>query len=191
MRITLSLLAAAALAGVWHTAEQPSAIDWPQWGGPTREFVVAAADIDWTRAGPRVVWRRPLGEGYSGIAAVGDRLYTMYREGGDEFVVALDAASGETRWTHRYPAPMLDDMNPEQGRGRRHGAAARARRPDRRAALGTAPHRGPRRHRRASWVLVEPTGVWRLDSGPSRRRRPRDRGLQRVRRPDRLARRFI
>lgn len=120
MRITRLLFVAAALAGGWHAAgraDQPAAADWHQWGGPTRDFVVPAGDVDWTRAAPRVVWQRPLGEGYSGIAAVGDSLYTMYREDGDELVVAVDAATGETRWTHRYPAPMLDGMNPEQGPG--------------------------------------------------------------------------
>lgn len=117
MRITLSLFIAAALAGAGYTPTQPTATDWPQWGGPTRDFVLPAGGVDWTRATPRVIWRQALGEGYSGIAAVGDRLFTMYREAEDEVVVALDAETGETRWTHRYPAPMLAGMNPEQGPG--------------------------------------------------------------------------
>lgn len=121
MHIALLLLVAAAVAaGGWPDSErarQPAAPDWHQWGGPTRDFVLPPGDVDWTRAAPRVLWQRPLGEGYSGIAAVGDRLYTMYRDDDEEVVVALDAATGETRWTHRYPAPMLDGMNPEQGPG--------------------------------------------------------------------------
>jgi outer membrane protein assembly factor BamB len=35
----------------------------------------------------------------------------MYREEDDEIIVCLSAASGETRWEHRYAAPLLEDMN--------------------------------------------------------------------------------
>ncbi|NIX22128.1 MAG: hypothetical protein GWN07_20765, partial [Actinobacteria bacterium] len=50
----------------------------------------------WPESGPEILWRRALGEGYSAILAEGGRLYTMYRAGETEAVVALDAASGET-----------------------------------------------------------------------------------------------
>jgi outer membrane protein assembly factor BamB len=35
----------------------------------------------------------------------------MYRVEDDEIIVSLDAASGETRWEHRYTAPLKEDMN--------------------------------------------------------------------------------
>ena len=62
----------------------------------------------WPENGPTVLWRRPLGEGYSSIGAdVEDgALLTMYRAGGDEIIIALDADTGATRWEHRYPAPL-------------------------------------------------------------------------------------
>ena len=47
--------------------------------------------------------------GYSAIVAQRDLLVTMYREGGNEVVVALDAGSGATRWQFSYDAPLLHD----------------------------------------------------------------------------------
>src|SRR5580658_1587697 len=68
--------------------------EWPQFGGPNRNFIVdsaAVADV-WPVAGPKKLWSRPMGEGYSGIAVDSGTLYTMYRKGNDEVAVALDAA---------------------------------------------------------------------------------------------------
>lgn len=108
---------------------------WPQWGGPTRDFKVAAAGLaaSWPAAGPRRLWSRALGDGYSTIVADGGALYTMYRPvkgqavdtaarfrgaGGEpEVVVALDAATGRTLWEHSYAAPFVSGLNLEHGPG--------------------------------------------------------------------------
>jgi len=82
--------------------------EWPQWGGPTRNFRIDAAPIarSWPETGPRQLWRRALGEGYSSVLVDGGTLVTMYRRGESEIVVALDAATGTTRWEHAYEAPL-------------------------------------------------------------------------------------
>ena len=100
------VLVAAGYAG----AVEPAA-DWPQWGGPSRDFRVPAAPLatTWPEGGPPRVWSRPLGEGYSALVTDGATLYTLYREGDDEVVVALDAATGKTRWQHGYRAPVPDN----------------------------------------------------------------------------------
>ena len=83
---------------------------WKTWGGPRRNFTSVATGLaeEWPEEGPAALWRRPLGEGYSGIAVEGGTLYTMYRSpsGSEEVVVALDAGTGETEWEHRYEAPF-------------------------------------------------------------------------------------
>ncbi|HXV78195.1 MAG TPA: PQQ-binding-like beta-propeller repeat protein, partial [Candidatus Polarisedimenticolaceae bacterium] len=78
---------------------------WPQWGGPRGDFTVGTVGLadSWPPAGPPRLWRRDLGRGYSAIAARHGRLYTMYRDGLHDVVVALDAGTGETSWEHRYP----------------------------------------------------------------------------------------
>ena len=57
-----------------------------------------------------MVWRRAIGEGFSGISVVGDRLYTMDSDGTTEYVVALEAGTGKEVW--RVPAgpKLLDSM---------------------------------------------------------------------------------
>ena len=79
--------------------------DWPQWGGPARDFKSEAKGLAaaWPESGPRRVWSRDLGEGYSAIAAEGGRLFTMYRRASQDVVVALDAATGKTVWEHDEP----------------------------------------------------------------------------------------
>jgi len=81
---------------------------WLQWGGPGQDFKAPAAELasSWPADGPEELWRRPLGAGYSAILVEGGRLFTMYREGGEEVVVSLDAASGETLWEYRYDQPL-------------------------------------------------------------------------------------
>jgi outer membrane protein assembly factor BamB len=78
--------------------------DWPQFRGQHRDGVSAETGLlkSWPAAGPREAWRRPVGEGYSGISIVGDRLYTMYagEQNGEqiEFAAASDAATGKEIW---------------------------------------------------------------------------------------------
>jgi outer membrane protein assembly factor BamB len=82
--------------------------EWLQWGGPHRDFRSAAVGLadSWPSDGPRRLWARDLGEGYSGIVVDGERLFTMYRSGGRELVVAMSAESGETLWESDYEASV-------------------------------------------------------------------------------------
>lgn len=94
-------------------------LDWPQWGGPHRNFVsdVKGLAASWPETGPRRLWSRELGEGYSAIAAEGGKLYTMSRRGTQEMVVALDAETGKTLWEYAYEAPFSSEYSMENGPG--------------------------------------------------------------------------
>lgn len=95
-----------------------SSADWPQWGGPQRDFVAAPVTLgNWPEDGPTVLWRRPLGEGYSAISVVGSTLYTHYREDDTEVILAAAVETGRTLWEYRYPAPILNGMMTGYGRG--------------------------------------------------------------------------
>lgn len=84
--------------------------DWPQWGGPSRDFsVVDTAVTAWSDAGPPALWQRELGPGYSAVVVNGGQLVTMYRRGDHEVVVAVSVESGKTLWEHAYPAPATPD----------------------------------------------------------------------------------
>ncbi|HSR50073.1 MAG TPA: PQQ-binding-like beta-propeller repeat protein [Acidobacteriota bacterium] len=99
----------------------PLMAQWPQWGGPQRNFQAPQVPLaqEWPEDGPPSVWRRPLGDGTSAITVVEGTLYTLYRktEEAMESVVALDAANGKTLWEHSYPAPLWEGFQavPSQG----------------------------------------------------------------------------
>ena len=87
--------------------------EWPQWQGPTRDNISQETGWlkNWPEGGPDIVWRIPIGEGYSGISIVDGRIYTMHSEGEDEFAVCLDASDGAEIWRSRT------DDNYQSGEG--------------------------------------------------------------------------
>ncbi|MDP7273924.1 MAG: PQQ-binding-like beta-propeller repeat protein [Planctomycetaceae bacterium] len=97
-----TLLALAAISGT------TTADDWPQWGGPQRDLVWREKGIVRTLPTkgllPRV-WSTPIGEGYSGPAVAGNRVYItdFLPDSRQERIHALDAATGKIIWTHSYP----------------------------------------------------------------------------------------
>jgi len=100
-------------------AATPVGSAWPQWGGASRDFKPEATGLadHWPADGPKKLWQRPLGEGYSSIVTDGDTLYTMYRDGNDEVVIALRADDGKTVWEHRYEAKTYDEQTADFGEG--------------------------------------------------------------------------
>jgi outer membrane protein assembly factor BamB len=93
--------------------------DWAQWGGPQRNFKSESKGLatTWPETGPRRLWQRELGEGYSAIVADRGMLFTMYRKGGNEVVIALDAATGKTSWEYSYAAPFSAEYDMTNGPG--------------------------------------------------------------------------
>jgi outer membrane protein assembly factor BamB len=81
-----------------------SAGDWPQWRGPNRDGRSSDTGLlkEWPADGPKLAWKAAgLGKGYSSMAAVGDRLYTMGDKGDTGFIVGLSAADGKVLWSAR------------------------------------------------------------------------------------------
>ncbi len=76
--------------------------DWATWGGKNRDFTVNTSGLadSWPESGPKKLWSKPLGDGYSVIAAENGVLYTAFRRSGAEVVTALDAATGRTIWEY-------------------------------------------------------------------------------------------
>src|SRR5262245_22111890 len=79
--------------------------DWPQWGGPDRDFKVTNKGLarSWPKDGPPKLWSHDLGDGYGGVVEDGGTLYVMHRKKakdddkghGSDVVVALDAKTGK------------------------------------------------------------------------------------------------
>src|SRR5688572_29014021 len=93
--------------------------DWLQWGGPGEGFTVQGPGLaeSWPPGGPRLLWERRLGQGYSAVLRKGDRLVTLYRDGDEEVVVSLDARTGATLWEHRDKPILWPEMSRTFGLG--------------------------------------------------------------------------
>lgn len=96
-----------------------SPADWLLWGGPHRDFIASSTGLasTWPAAGPRKIWSRALGDGYSAVAVEADRLYTTYRRGSDDVITALDRRTGATVWEYAYAAQFQNSYAEEVGPG--------------------------------------------------------------------------
>ncbi len=96
-----------------------AAEDWTVWGGKNRDFQAQASGLaeQWPATGPKKIWSRPLGDGYSAIAAEAGVLYTAYRNGERDIVIAIDAATGKTKWEYAYSNPFKNAFSEKVGPG--------------------------------------------------------------------------
>ena len=86
--------------------------EWPRWFGPGDDGVWRETGIleKFPASGPNVIWRQPIGSGYSGPAVAAGRVYVMDRQTpdrgltGTDRVVCLDAKTGAQIWEHSYPS---------------------------------------------------------------------------------------
>jgi outer membrane protein assembly factor BamB len=91
--------------------------DWPQFLGPARNGIYSGADLaqKWAPGGPAVVWKKEVGQGFSGPVVAEGRLILFHRLGGKEVVEALDAATGRGIWSFNYPTQYRDDFGFDEG----------------------------------------------------------------------------
>ena len=93
--------------GLFTFASGVFAQDWPQWRGPNRDG--AATSFNAPASWPNQLterWTVEIGYGYATPILVGDRIYMYTRQGEDEVMTALDAASGAVMWRASYSAPF-------------------------------------------------------------------------------------
>ena len=95
--------------------------DWPEWFGPGRDGVWRESGIvdKLPRGGPKLLWKRAIGAGYSGPSVSRGRVFVFdrmvqdpsrrpdnpFQRGeipGQERVTCLDAESGDEIWSHAY-----------------------------------------------------------------------------------------
>jgi outer membrane protein assembly factor BamB len=128
--MTTRSLAALAL-GALAVAPAVRGDDWPQWMGPKRDNVWRETGIieKFPAGGPKVVWRAPVGAGYSGPAVADGKVFVTDRalaDGaknpdnpfdtknsipGKERVLCLDQKTGKELWKHEYDCPYQISYN--------------------------------------------------------------------------------
>lgn len=94
-----------------------SAGDWPQILGPGRNGVAQNEKLAarWPAGGPPVVWTRPVGSGFAGIATVGDTAILFHRQGDKEIVQALNTGTGKPVWSQSFESDYVPSFNPDSG----------------------------------------------------------------------------
>jgi outer membrane protein assembly factor BamB len=91
--------------------------DWPQFRGPNRDGISPEAAVlkSWPASGPKVLWKAPLGEGYSQVVSAKGRLYAFAQQGEEQVAMAFDGATGKRLWRTRIDR----EYNDGQGDGPR------------------------------------------------------------------------
>jgi outer membrane protein assembly factor BamB len=107
-----TVLLAALTAGVAaqnapSTSSGQAGPDWPQWRGPRRDGTLTAftAPATWPDA-LKQQWKITVGEGYATPILVGNRVYQFSRQGENEVMRSIDAATGKVIWEKSYAAPF-------------------------------------------------------------------------------------
>jgi outer membrane protein assembly factor BamB len=105
------------LATLAAVATTVAAADWPQYLGPERNGIYrgpAIADT-WGATGPRVVWRKTIGQGFAGPAVASNHVLVFHRVKNEEILESLDPATGMPQWRYAYPTTYHDDFGFDAG----------------------------------------------------------------------------
>src|SRR5687767_15029300 len=106
-RICFVVLAGALVlseSAIGQQADRTRVEGWPQWRGSNRD---GAASFTVPKSWPEKLtlkWKVEVGTGYAAPITVGDRVFAFSRQGEDEVMRALDAATGKTIWETKYNA---------------------------------------------------------------------------------------
>ena len=84
--------------------------DWPQFRGPNRDNISTETGLyrTWPAAGPKVLWKIPVCEGYAGAAIKDGRLYLNDYEAQkkEHLVRCISLADGKDLWQWSYPVEI-------------------------------------------------------------------------------------
>ncbi len=84
----------------------PAHPDFPQFLGPNRTGVLPGPPLDagWAAHPPQILWKKPIGAGWSGFVIIGNRAVTQEQGGDQELVTCYDVTTGQRLWAHPEPA---------------------------------------------------------------------------------------
>ena len=91
---------------------------WPGWRGPGRDGLSAETGLatEWGKDGPPLAWKASgMGAGFSSLAIVDDRIYTMGDRDGAQQLLALSAKDGSLVWKARVGPVWNDEYGGPRG----------------------------------------------------------------------------
>ncbi len=73
---------------------------WPQYRGPNRDGIAHSKELlkSWPENGPKLVWKKPIGDGFSGISISEGKMYTMFAEDSVDYLVCFDEKDAKELW---------------------------------------------------------------------------------------------
>ncbi len=79
--------------------------DWPNFRGPLLQGRATSITepLDWEKHPPTVLWKQPIGPGWSSFIYVTGKLYTQEQRGEQELVSCYDVATGQPVWQSAHP----------------------------------------------------------------------------------------
>ncbi|MBN2181961.1 MAG: PQQ-like beta-propeller repeat protein [Sedimentisphaerales bacterium] len=87
-----------------------TAADWPRWRGP--EYNGISKETGWNanfpEAGPKILWEKSVGTGFSSITICDGKAYTMGNIDDNDILYCFDAATGNEIWKKSYSCPLLN-----------------------------------------------------------------------------------
>jgi outer membrane protein assembly factor BamB len=91
--------------------------DWPHFLGPRGNNTSLETDLldRFSTNGPRIVWEKEVGTGYSAPSVLGGQLVLFHRVGNEEIVAAFDASNGNPGWRYAYPTSFTDPYGYNNG----------------------------------------------------------------------------
>jgi len=100
-RTPLGSALALCLVALVNAASQGADGDWPRWRGEKGDASSAETGLlkSWPKDGPPLAWQcKGLGSGFSSLAIVGDRIFTMGAKDGKGILICLNRADGSNLW---------------------------------------------------------------------------------------------
>lgn len=91
--------------------------DWPCFLGPRHDGTSLETEFadPWPEGGLPLVWEQRVGTGYSAPSVLNGRLVVHHRQGREEVVDCLNAATGEPLWSHAYSSTFTDPYGYNNG----------------------------------------------------------------------------
>jgi len=114
VRFGLLLAVAAAAMIAWSASSQPAgagaaaaakSADWSAWLGPKRDNISTETgwSTSWGDSGPKTLWSKKVGAGYSAVSVADGLAYTMGNNGQADTVWCFNADTGKEEWKKTYP----------------------------------------------------------------------------------------
>jgi outer membrane protein assembly factor BamB len=78
-------------------------LEWAQWRGPNRDGIINyKIPLPLPSAGPKVLWKAAVGQGYSCVVSAGGKAVTLGNAGGSDTIYCFNEKDGAELWKQSY-----------------------------------------------------------------------------------------